>query len=232
MRTCSFTNFPNCLGKWVLARQDPERWFFIRHHLCYVEALFPLLFYFKSIPLPWLIEPFWNVPGRKTRLFSQLGNNNVFTFSWPFSKWGPFIYVSLSIEINWLTSWNCVSPQTFRNKKLLFWCVKGTDCPRFLYPPRTQGWKECFIITCYWILKNDSVSFLPLCLCFSLEHFQTPYPWHLVITEPPLGPLSNAFWFFSHIFSSLSFALWTFLYLAFHFHSVHMHMHLFYLSYS
>lgn len=130
------------------------------------KALFPLLFYFKSIPLPWLIEPFWNVPGRESRLFSQLGNNNLFTFSWPFLKWEPFIYVSLSIEINWLTSWNCVSPQTFRNKKLLFLCGKGTDCPRFLYAPRTQEQRICFIITCYWILKNDQVSLHSFCCVF------------------------------------------------------------------
>lgn len=122
------------------------------------QAPFPLLFHLESMPLPWLMEPFWNVPGRESRLSSQLGNNNVFTFSWPFLRWGPFIYVSLSIEINWLMSRNCVSLQTFRNKKLLFWCIPGAHCPRFLYLPGTQGWRRCFIVTCYWILRNDQVS--------------------------------------------------------------------------
>lgn len=158
-----FQTFQTACKKWVLIELAPEGWFFISHQLCYVKALFPLLFYFKSIPLPWLIEPFWNVPGRESHLSSQLRNNNVFTFSWPFPKWRPFICVSLSIEINWLTSWNCVSPQTFETKKLLFWCGKGTDCPRFLSAPRTQGQRNCFCHNALWNPKGRS-GFISSCL--------------------------------------------------------------------
>lgn len=63
---------------------------FISHRLCSQKALFPLLFYFKSVPLPRLIEPLWNVPGRDSHLSSQLANTNVFTFSWPFLEHRPF----------------------------------------------------------------------------------------------------------------------------------------------
>lgn len=172
---------------------------FISHHLCYMASPFPSLSYFKSIPLPGLIEPFWNVPARESRLFSQLRNNNVFTFSWPFPK-RPWIHLCFTLHWNKLIN---VLESGFTadllKQKAAFLSVKGPDCPRFLYPPRTQGWRICFIITCYWILKHYQVSFLPCCLCFPPEHLQTPCPWQLVITE-----LSGTlFWLFSHIFHLL-----------------------------
>lgn len=204
-----FSNFPNCLKKWVLIELAPGRWRFISHHLLTWKAFFPLLFYFKSIPLPCLIEPFWNGPGRESRLFFQLGNNNVFTFSWPFLKWGPFIYVSLSIEIHWLTSWNCVSPQTFWNKKLLFWYGERTDCPRFLDARRTQGQRNC-----YWILKNDQVSLHPFCYVFfpaaSPDTRPLAFSNHRALSGIPLPNLLG-------FPSPYLFALRKFLYLAFHF---------------
>lgn len=200
-----FSNFSNCLAEWVLIELAPEGWFSWGTISVIWKALFPLLFYLKSIPLPWLIEPFWNVPGRESHLPSQVGNN-VFTFSWPFLKRRPFIYVSLSIEINWLTSRSCVSPQTFGNKKLLFWCGKGKDRPRFLYVPRTQA-EELFY--CYMLLnpKERSGFISSLLLVFPPRGFPDTIPLafssHGALSGTPLPCFLT---FLSYFCISLSFS--------------------------
>ena len=132
-----------------------------------------------------------------------------------FSEMGTF---HLCFILNWNKLINvmelCFTTDLW-NKKLLFWCGERTGCLRFLDAPRTQGQRNCFIITCYWILKNDQVSLHTFCYVFvfpavSSDTRPLAFSNHRALSGTPLPNLSG--FPFPYLF-----ALRKFLYLAFHF---------------